>query len=90
MRSAAGAPRSASPSSARTRRRCGVDAAVGSVLNAARPWSTGSTLINFQGFATAPHEARRAWSADTLDRLTRVTSTWDPDRRFRFGYSILD
>ncbi|MBN9609369.1 MAG: hypothetical protein J0I11_08625 [Actinobacteria bacterium] len=67
-----------------------VDAAVGSVLNAARPWSTGSTLINFQGFATAPHEARRAWSADTLDRLTRVTSTWDPDRRFRFGYSILD
>lgn len=67
-----------------------VDDAIGSVMDAVRPWSTGSRLINFHGAETAPHEVRRVWSPATLDRLTRVKTTWDPDRRFRFGYSILD
>jgi len=67
-----------------------VDGAIGTVLDAVRPWSPGSRPINFQGSATKPQEVRRAWPEATVRRLARVKDGWDPDRRFRFGYSILD
>jgi len=67
-----------------------VDGAIDAVLDAVRPWSSGSRPINFQGSATAPQQVRRAWSEAAVQRLVRIKDAWDPERRFRFGYSILD
>lgn len=64
-----------------------VDAATAGLMSALHPWSTGTTLINFQGFATAPAAVAKAWPDRARARLSTVKSTWDPDGRFRFSYS---
>ena len=63
-----------------------VDGATGAVLAAVAPWTTGGTLINFQGVATTPAQVRSAWPGDLRRRLDRVTRTWDPDGLFQFAY----
>ncbi|PQZ93622.1 hypothetical protein CQ018_08125 [Arthrobacter sp. MYb227] len=65
-----------------------VDAAANAVLDALRPWAHGGTQINFEGFAAAPQEVRKAWAEPTLRRLRAVKSAWDPEQRFSFGYSL--
>lgn len=65
-----------------------VDAAAVAAADAMRPWATGSRLINFQGWATAPEDVRRAWPEETSRRLRAVTEAWDPDGVFRFGYRM--
>jgi hypothetical protein len=56
------------------------------VLEALRPWSTGHTLINFQGRAHTPGEVRRAWPEPVRARLDEIEQRHDPERRFRFAY----
>jgi FAD/FMN-containing dehydrogenase len=65
-----------------------VDAAGEAVLAATAPWSTGSTQINFQAYATAPGDIRRAWPAEVRERLLAVKEEWDPQGRFRFSYPL--
>lgn len=68
--------------------RAAVDASSAAVLDALRPWSTGGALINFQGFATRPHQVRAAWPAEVRARLDDIKRTWDPDGVFRFAYPV--
>lgn len=63
-----------------------VDACSTTVLGALRPWSTGGSLINFQGSATAAAQVRAAWSPAVRERLDIVKRTWDPEGVFRFAY----
>lgn len=65
-----------------------VDAASAAVLDALQPWSTSSSLINFQGYATNPDHIRAAWAPHTRQRLDTIKQTWDPDNTFRFAYSV--
>lgn len=66
--------------------RAAVDAAGGAVLDALAPWSAGHQ-VNFLGRAMAHEEVARAWAPRDLERLRAVTRDWDPEGRFRFGYS---
>lgn len=69
--------------------RAAVDQAGAALLDAMRPWALPHGLpANFQGADAAPDSVRRAWSPDTVERLRTITRTWNPDRRFRFGYSL--
>ncbi|HTM85143.1 MAG TPA: hypothetical protein VL179_09640 [Mycobacterium sp.] len=65
-----------------------VDAAGEAVLAGVAPWSTGSSQINFQAYATAPEGIRRAWPAEVWERLLAVKEQWDPQGRFRFAYPL--
>lgn len=47
------------------------------VLQAVRPWSTGTTLVNFGGHGGAPGVGS-AWAPDVLERLRRVKQAVDP------------
>jgi FAD/FMN-containing dehydrogenase len=58
------------------------------LLDALSPWTTGSSLINFQGAATAPAEVASAWSPDVYARLQRLKRATDPDHLFRTGHVI--
>lgn len=64
-----------------------VDSASGAVLDALRPWATGGSLINFQGYATAPEQVRRAWQPDVRARLDQLKQDRDPAGVFSFAYS---
>lgn len=59
-----------------------------SVLTALRPWTTGTTLLNFLGHATSPEAVGSAWQPETLDRLRRVKAELDPDDLFSAGHAI--
>ncbi|WP_372698633.1 FAD-binding oxidoreductase [Arthrobacter sp. JSM 101049] len=65
-----------------------VESAGKAVLAAMEPWSTGHTQINFAGSDTTPESVRRAWSAESTQRLRTVKRAMDPDGRFRFAFSI--
>ncbi|KAA9380785.1 FAD-binding oxidoreductase [Microbispora cellulosiformans] len=65
-----------------------VPAAVRAVTEAAAPWGTGGTQINFQGGALAPEEISRAWPAETLRRLAKLREVYDPANLFRFGHVV--
>ena len=64
-----------------------VDAASKTVLDAFRPWATGGSLINFQGYATGAEQVRRAWQPEVRDRLDELKRNWDPSGLFGFAYS---
>jgi FAD/FMN-containing dehydrogenase len=53
--------------------------ATAAVLEALEPWSTGTSLLNFEH--AAPHESR-AWTTDVLERLRRVKAAVDPRNVF--------
>ncbi|MFA5567070.1 MAG: FAD-binding oxidoreductase [Trueperaceae bacterium] len=63
-----------------------VTAAGNAVLAALEPWSTGGTLINFQGDATSPQAVSHAWPEPTWARLQELKHRRDPEGRFAFGY----
>lgn len=65
-----------------------VEVAGMTLLSAMDPWATGGTQINFQGFAAKPDMVCRAWEPETLQRLRALKRAWDPEGRFRFGYSM--
>jgi hypothetical protein len=53
-------------------------AAADGVVSALRPWSTGTSLVNFAGNG----DASTAWTPDVLERLHRVKATMDPENLF--------
>jgi len=55
-----------------------VPAAVGGVLTAMRPWSTGGVLANFCGSANDPADLRTAWPDAVRARLRAVREQYDP------------
>jgi FAD/FMN-containing dehydrogenase len=65
-----------------------VPAAGERVLAAVAPWSTGGSLINFQGAATAPEQVAAAWRPATYARLARLKRAVDPQHLFRVGHVI--
>lgn len=58
------------------------------VLDALEPWSLGGPSINFRGSACTPEQVRQAWAPDQVQRLRLANTHWDPEARFRFGYSL--
>lgn len=66
----------------------GVAAAGERVIEALAPWSTGGSLINFQGSATAPEQVAAAWRPETYARLSRLKREYDPQHLFRTGHVI--
>lgn len=64
-------------------------AVAGGVVAALQPWSTGSSLVNFVGSAD-PEALRRAWPAETLERLADVKAWVDPDAVFGAALARVD
>lgn len=58
------------------------------VLDALAPWSTGGSLLNFQGSALAPAQLARAWPEPVLRRLAELKDRYDPARVFRLGHVV--
>jgi len=65
-----------------------VDACSRDVLDALRPWADGGSLINFQGYATAPERVRAAWSGPVRDRLEAIKRARDPGGLFNFAHPV--
>ncbi|WP_067139079.1 FAD-binding oxidoreductase [Microtetraspora malaysiensis] len=65
-----------------------VPASIRAVVEAAAPWSTGGTMINFQGSALAPEQLSRAWPEPVLARLAELRDRFDPANLFRFGHVV--
>ncbi|MGI5489080.1 FAD-binding oxidoreductase [Microtetraspora malaysiensis] len=65
-----------------------VPAAIGAVVEAAAPWSTGGTMINFQGSALTSEQLSRAWPEPVLARLAELRDRFDPANLFRFGHVV--
>jgi FAD/FMN-containing dehydrogenase len=58
------------------------------VIEALRPYSTGSSYANFGGFAAeADNPARRIYGGN-YERLVRVKQTYDPTNLFRVNHNI--
>jgi FAD/FMN-containing dehydrogenase len=55
-------------------------AATSAVLDALEPWSTGTSLLNFEH--PEPHVQGSAWTQDVLDRLRAVKAKVDPHNVF--------
>ncbi len=58
------------------------------VIDAVRPWTTGGSLLNFQGAATAPEQVAAVWPTDVHRRLRELKAVYDPAGMFRFGHSL--
>lgn len=58
------------------------------LLVALAPWSTGGSLINFQGAATAPAQIAASWSPEAYARLQRLKAAVDPQHLFGTGHVI--
>jgi hypothetical protein len=52
--------------------------AADAVVGALRPWSTGTSLVNFAGNG----DSSSAWMPEVLERLQRVKATMDPENVF--------
>jgi hypothetical protein len=52
------------------------------IVDALRPWSTGTSLVNFAGHADTEG---RVWAPDVLERLRRVKTMVDPRNTFGGG-----
>jgi hypothetical protein len=64
-------------------------AAVGRVINALEPWSTGRPVPNFTDLIHPTDQLRGAWSGATYERLVQVKRRFDPDNLFRTGFAVL-
>ncbi|MDG4825410.1 FAD-binding oxidoreductase [Asanoa sp. WMMD1127] len=64
-------------------------APVTAVLAALGPWTTGSALLNFIGAFDGKAEAlHRAYTPETLARLSTVKRAYDPDNLFRVNVNV--
>ncbi|MFF0477718.1 FAD-binding oxidoreductase [Streptomyces sp. NPDC004284] len=54
------------------------------ILDALKPWTTGTALLNFLGEATA-QDLAAAWGPDVHARLVGIKGAVDPGNLFRFG-----
>ena len=61
---------------------------VNGVLEAARPYSTGSGYINALAEDDRPERVRAAYNEDTFSRLRQIKRRWDPDNTFRLNANI--
>ncbi|MGW7381972.1 FAD-binding oxidoreductase [Streptomyces sp. NPDC054794] len=57
------------------------------VLNALKPWTTGTALLTFLG-ETTPEELAANWTPAACARLREVKRTVDPRNLFRFGHAL--
>ena len=57
------------------------------VIDAMRPWATGTAPVNWLGAAT-PAEVARAWRPEVHARLMEVKRAVDPGNVFRFGHAL--
>jgi hypothetical protein len=58
-------------------------------VHAFAPWATGHTQINFlTGYDTSPDAVRRAYPAETYERLTRIKKAYDPRNLFRINHNL--
>jgi FAD/FMN-containing dehydrogenase len=64
-------------------------AAVGRVINALEPWSTGRPVPNFTDLIRPTEQLRGAWTGTTHERLVQVKRRFDPDNLFRTGFAFL-
>jgi FAD/FMN-containing dehydrogenase len=55
-------------------------ATTAAVLEALEPWSTGTSLVNFEH--PEPNQPSSAWAPDVLERLRRVKTAVDPRNVF--------
>lgn len=58
------------------------------VLASLRPWTTGTTLLNFLGHAPTPEDVGAAWPEATHARLREVKARLDPDNLFSTGHAV--
>jgi FAD/FMN-containing dehydrogenase len=65
-----------------------VPGAIERLMEAAAPWSTGGTMVNFHGAPRDAADRARPWPAATFERLQRAKATYDPADLFRFGHAI--
>jgi hypothetical protein len=63
-------------------------AAVDAVIRAARPWSTGGTLVNLHGRPGDETDRARAWDAPTYRRLAELAQRLDPAGLLRHEHAI--
>ena len=64
-------------------------AAVGSLLAAMTPHSTGRTLLNIHGRPGDAADRARAWTPEVHERLRRAKRRYDPANLFRSGHAVL-
>jgi FAD/FMN-containing dehydrogenase len=59
------------------------------LLDAMRPWATGTTYLNFNGVEeSSPEAVRHAYHPADFARLQDVKAAYDPDNRFRINFNI--
>ena len=63
-------------------------AAVDAVIDAARPWSYGSTLVNLHGAPGDEVDRARAWDPATYERLVELSRRLDPDGLFSHEHAV--
>jgi hypothetical protein len=66
-----------------------VPAAIASLLDAMRPWSTGGTLVNFHGRPGDASDRARAWTSTGYEAISRAKRRYDPTNMMRFGHAVL-
>jgi FAD/FMN-containing dehydrogenase len=63
--------------------------ALDAVLDAVRPWSAGTSQVNFlTSYDTSPDRVRAAYGSETFARLVRVKRRYDPKNLFRVNHNI--
>lgn len=63
-------------------------AALDAVIDAARPWSTGTTLLNMHGTPGDENDRARAWEPATYRRLVQLSRQFDPAGLLRHEHAI--
>ncbi len=63
--------------------------ALAGVLDAVRPWSTGSTMVNFHGIPGDAADRARAWTPAAYEAITRAKRRVDPTNMLRFNHAVL-
>jgi hypothetical protein len=66
-----------------------VPPAIEQVLDALRPWATGSTMVNFHGRPGDATDRARAWPPEAYEAILRAKRRYDPENVMRFGHAVL-
>ncbi|WP_405586990.1 FAD-binding oxidoreductase [Streptomyces sp. NBC_01092] len=65
-----------------------IEQATTSLHEAMSPYGTGHTMINLHGTPGNTEDRARAWTPETLDRLRKDKSTYDPANLLSFGHTV--